>query len=562
MTRSNSHKHGRSGLRTSLRLSLAALVFGALGSGEASAYVGDSFMRVAGVTDNWRGANYTHWVRFNANYWKNAPLSVFGRRRGRSVFSIPVAPRQGDGALVVAIDKHSPVLSRFMEMCAKKTAIPEVTYAESADRARGSTEVGPRPASVPEYFEYKLKDVTLTSCPVVSGAPEQAFVVSFKNIEWLNYRGSGPVEPVTLTPAVMPAPQTSGITKTFVLNWWGYAQDVSDDQCQTMTEKPTEADYYRYFSPEKAALERTRLAGQGGPSFNDGQMCLRGPEQLNVCRLPGIVPDPVQPEPITKIARGLDLDGNDGHGNPPHGIRKHRNFLSTDGRTGIDNQLYVTEGCMRGLRGHLGQMMQYANEQRKNGQLAILVQITGIDDPKNDNNVDVTLLYSLDPTAKSGDGTKVLADYTFRVTDNLEFGHTFKRFPARIVNGVIVTSPTDPLNLVLPLDFKTTLFNPAMRLEILPDGTLKGILAGYQDWRAIVTANGHSLQESLFGSSVNAMYFALKRNADGMWNPVSHEYDGISSAWDIEGVPAFIPAKQQSLLLTQSGGASPSGNPR
>lgn len=552
MTRRVSRQDRPFRIRSIIGLGLAVFAGSLIGIGEASAYVGDSFMKVPGIKGDWPGNTYGKWIRFNANYWDGASMNLFGRRRNRNFFSGPAAPKQGESALVVSIDKRSPVLSKLMKMCATKVAIPEVTYAESSDRARGATEVGPRPAGIPEYYEYKLTGVTLSKCPVVAGAPDQAFVVSFKNVQWLNYSGDASGLPVVLTPALLPPSASSGLTKTYVLSWYGYAHDVSDDQCSTVTEKPTEEDYYRYFSAEAQAKERLRLASKGGPTFDDGQICRRGPEQLNVCRLPGIVPDPQQPEPNTQVARGLDLDGDDGRGKPPRGIRKHRNFLATDGRTGIDNQLYVVEGCMRGLRGHLGQMVQYANEQRKNGQLAILVQISGIDDLRNDDSVDLTLLYSLDPTAKSGDGTRVLADYTFRITDNPVLSHTFKRWSARIVDGVIVTDPSDPLNLALPLDFKTTLVNPAMRLAFMPDGTLKGVLAGYQDWRAIVTANGHSLQESLFGSSVSAMYNALRRNADGLRNPVTGEFDGISSAWDIEGVPAFTSIGPSKMQVAQS----------
>jgi hypothetical protein len=547
-----------SGLRFAMRFGVAVLACSVLSIDAASAYVGDSFMQVPGLKGDWQGKTYGKWVRFDANYWNNASNNVFGRRRGsRSFFSGPMAPRQGENALVVSIDKHSPMLPKLMDMCAKKVAIPEVTYAESADRARSTTEVGPRPADMPAYFEYKLKDVTLSDCPVVADAPDQAFVVSFKNIEWLNYHAQGDGEPTTMAPAVLPAAQSSGKTMTYVLNWFGYAHDVSDDQCNEVTEKPTETDYYRYFSQEKAAAERIRLASKGGPTFPDGQMCLRGPDQLNVCRLPGIVPDPRQPEPNTKTARGINLDGDDGLGNPPRGTRKHRNFAAPDGRTGIDNQLYVVDGCMRGLRGHKGQLLQYANEQRKNGQLAILLQISGIDDLRNDDNVDVTLLYSLDPTAKNGDGTKVLSDYTFRITNNLEFAQTFKRWHGRIVDGVVVTDPVDVMSMVLPLDVNTTLYRAEMRLELRPDGSLQGVLGGYQDWRTIMTAYGHSLQESLFGSSVSAMYNALKRNADGLRDPVTGEFNGISSAYDIEGVPAFTTAQSQARIAQSEASPRP-----
>jgi hypothetical protein len=261
------------------------------------------------------------------------------------------------------------------------------------------------------------------------------------------------------------------------------------------------------------------------------------------------VRDPIQPAPQTKIARGLNLDGNDGTGAPPAGTCQHKNYVSEDGRTGIDNQLYTVEGCMRGYQGHKGQLYQYANEQRRNGQLAILLQISGIDDEKNDDSVDVTLLYSLDPMEKNGAGTAVLPDVTFRVTDKPELASFFTRLHARIVNGVLLTDPVKEMKTNMPLDTPVTLHNAQMRLEFLPDGSIKGVLGGYQDWRHIATANGSSLVESLIGTSITAMYGALKRAADGFKDPVTGECNEISSAYDIEGVPAFLPPDQQKSLL-------------
>jgi hypothetical protein len=48
------------------------------------------------------------------------------------------------------------------------------------------------------------------------------------------------------------------------------------------------------------------------------------------------------------------------------------------------------------------------------------------------------------------------------------------------------------------------------------------------------------------------MYNAFKRAADGLKDPVTGECNGVSSAYDIEGIPAFIPPAQQKAFLTQA----------
>lgn len=531
---------------------VAIVVSAVAGADVASAYVGKSFLQVPGMTGDWQGEQYRSWIRIDGHYWKSTPFSIFGRRRRTdwAFYSGPTAPRQGESSIVTSIRKTSPILPQLMERCLKKTRIAELKYAEASNLARQSLELGERPADIPEYFEYRLTDVVISDCPVVADAPEQALVFTFKNIEWLNYHREGDGVELVLEPAVLPPAQTSGATKTFVVSWIAPANDVSGEQCAVMTEKPTEADYYALMSKEEAARERARLAPRGGPTFPDGQMCFRGPHQLNACLLPGIVKDPVQPTPNVTVSRGLDLDGDDGTGDPPPGTCKHKNFVSEDGRRGIDNQLFAVEGCMRGYMGHKGQVYQFGNEQMRNGRLAFMVQVSGIDDEQNDDSIDVTLLYSLDPMSKDAGGKQVLPDYTFRATDKPEYTHHFARLRGRIVKGVITTERVSQLRFHLINSIPVVLHQAGMRLEILPDGSIKGVAAGYQEWRKIVNANGHSLQESLFGSQVAAMYNAHQRAADGLKNPVTGECDGISYTYDIEGVPAFLPPGQQLQDLT------------
>jgi hypothetical protein len=211
-----------------------------------------------------------------------------------------------------------------------------------------------------------------------------------------------------------------------------------------------------------------------------------------------------------------------------------------DGRTGIDNQLYRVQGCMPGYQGHKGFLMQYRNEQRRNGLLSILLQVSGIDDDRNDDSVDVAVYYSLDHMAKDASGKQILPDYSFRVTDNPEYTHYFTRLHGRIVDGVIITDPVKRLQFNPGLDPELTLADARLRLQILPDGALKGIVGGYEDWHRDMELNAMSNSESLYGFQCPAIYNALRAAADGMKNPDSGECDGISAAYDIEGVPAFL----------------------
>ena len=554
------------GLCALVRTLIAAAFFSLVGTDIACAYVGESFIDVPGISGDWQGAKYKHWIKVDANYWPGGrPIGLGGAGgfRHPDQFSGPVSPRQGAGTLVIAIDKDSPVLLELMDKCIHKTPISELTYAESSERARTTFEIGARPTGIPEYYEYKLKDVQFSDCPLVPDAPQQAIIVSFKDIERLNYQFKDDgIEAKFDPPTLRPAP-SGRTTKSFVVTWIAPAQDISDNQCPTMNSKPTEIDYYRYTSKEAADKERAERASKGGVNYENGQMGLRGPEKLNVTMAPGVVPDPGNAEPQTTLARGLNLDGDDGTGAPPAGICKHKNYVSADGRTGIDNQLYTVEGCIGSFQGHKGFIMQFANNQMHDGLMAILLQITGIDSERNDNSVDVTIFYSLDPMAKSASGGQVLSDYTFRVTDKPQYTHYFTRLHGRIVNGVVITDPVKDLRMNLGIygtPVHLNMWHAGMRLELTPDGNLKGVLGGYQDWRVIASRYTSSAAEQVHNFQVPGLYNALKRAADGMKDPVTGQCNGISSAYDIEGVPAFIePTQPQAKEHREVARADPHG---
>jgi hypothetical protein len=98
-----------------------------------------------------------------------------------------------------------------------------------------------------------------------------------------------------------------------------------------------------------------------------------------------------------------------------------------------------------------------------------------------------------------------------------------------------------------------------MRIEVQPDGSIRGVLAGYADWRQPPTAQSVTIAEFSQGFQVPALYNSLRRNADGLRNPVTGEYDGISAAYDLEGVPAFVTSGTPNIagVTNGAGGSAP-----
>lgn len=516
-------------------------------------YIGPSYLQVDGISGAAKQVPYKDWIRAESRYWNEKPeLPEIRGIRGKKndlLFTGPVAPEKGASMLAVSVDKSSPALQGLMDRCHSGKQIPEVKFAESSEIARHPQEHGPRPSDIPEYYEYVLKDVTLT-CPVVEGAPEQAFGLHFSDIQWLNYHPQPTPREIKAPPAkLQPAPK-SGTTKVFVLSWFAAAVDNADDQCRKMNTKPTEADYYALMSKERAAAQHLALAEKGG--VDPAHMQFRGPDEMNVCLMPGIVADPGHEMAHAEVVRGFDLDGNDGSGQPAPGTRAHKNFTSPDGRHGIDNQLFTVEGCVEGFR-RKGFLPMIFNEGRQVGRPTALLEISGIDDERNDDDVTVTIFYSDDDLARSP-GKVVIPDYTFRVSNNPEYTQDFARFHGKIADGVLTTDPISTLHFHEVTGVETTFMQPRLRLEIQPDGKLKGLIGGYLDWRKRVVWEIYrsSDYENTIGFQCPAIYNAIRRAADGLQDPVTGEFNGISAAFEIEGVPSFIPPEQQKNLLAQS----------
>ena len=150
------------------------------------------------------------------------------------------------------------------------------------------------------------------------------------------------------------------------------------------------------------------------------------------------------------------------------------------------------------------------------------------------------------------DGTSkiVLSDLTYRVNPSPEFSQDFARFRGKLVNGVIVTEPLEKVVMHEGNASTWSLFKPRLRFELKQDGTISGLLGGYRDWREYVGMAFFmsSDYENTIGFKAPGMYNAVRRAADGLKDPYTGEFNGISAAYELVGVPAFIPPEQQQSL--------------
>jgi hypothetical protein len=268
----------------------------------------------------------------------------------------------------------------------------------------------------------------------------------------------------------------------------------------------------------------------------------RGPHGEDVCRDPTSVPDPGHKTLKGKTAIGFNLTGNTDGSATPNSCA-HEKFTAPDGTPGIDNQYYRALGCMvalRGKRGHDGFVYSYIMERMKaEGLRTYLIEIKGMDDPRNNKDVELGIYLGSDSLVLDAKG-EVRRDTTQRISKDPRWHNIVH---GTMKDGVITTDVFDLNLLGDPLWIPEFHFKQArMRLEVQADGTLKGTLGGYEDLQTLYynTSKSGLLFETTNAASCPGVYYALKKMADGYPDPKTGECTAMSVAFNVEALPAFL----------------------
>jgi hypothetical protein len=235
------------------------------------------------------------------------------------------------------------------------------------------------------------------------------------------------------------------------------------------------------------------------------------------------------------VSYGMNLDGKIGP----------NDFTSPDGEPGIDNQLFRALGCIIGFRGPDGIEFIFEPKEIRDSRFnRTMIELTGVDDLTNDNDVTVTIYRGLDRLLTDATGNQVMPGGSQRI--DARFGKMFiKRLHGRIVEGVLTTLPVD--ELVLPW---TTLDGPPtetirdarFRLRLTPTSA-EGLIGGYADvesWYRLLLRNDSTHHLSNGQISGISLYKALRRLADAHPDPKTGAMTAISAALDAKMVQVFI----------------------
>lgn len=259
-------------------------------------------------------------------------------------------------------------------------------------------------------------------------------------------------------------------------------------------------------------------------------------QTVDVQAFPLSVPDPQIRVVQGSQAYGFNLDGK----------VKDDDFIDpASGQRGIDNQLWRVLGCFEMYdvrRPVIPYSEGIAWDTALDSMPAWLMWISG-DDLDRDGEVTVTFERSLN-TAMRDASSSVLAASSYTVDPDPRSHSTFK---GRIEKGVLSIEPGEfymqgESQFYAVLRFTHT----QLRLQLREDGSLSGLIGGYQPWLDYF----HYLAirgEETGQVDIPGVYYAMQRLADA--DPdASGRNRAISAAYYIEAVPAFLTSVERKTL--------------
>lgn len=232
---------------------------------------------------------------------------------------------------------------------------------------------------------------------------------------------------------------------------------------------------------------------------------------------------------------GLNLDGETGP----------NDFKHPDGGEGIDNEVYRAVGCVIGFRGPDGVEVIFQDkaiaDRRYN---RTMIELTGVDDLANDDDVTVTVYRGLDRLLTDATGLKVMSGGSQRV-DTRWGAKLIRQTQGKIVDSVLTTEPI--ADVIIPwmnLSVPTVQIIRDMRLQLtLSPAGAEGLVAGYADvdtWYKQLIRNDSTHHLSNGQISGISLYKALRRLADAYPDPETGANTAISTALDVKMTQVFI----------------------
>lgn len=339
------------------------------------------------------------------------------------------------------------------------------------------------------------------------------------------------------------APSASAETRGYVISMIHTATYGDKSTCPNGGNGgPTDIKVRRLMEQGYTKDQATKIIGNMGLDENGKKVEIVKKGYINGREVdPGDFPTSV-PDPKIEIAQGtyaygFDLDGKAGPGS----------FEDPDTHAkGIDNNMWRALGCFTGYnirRPVRPYSEDIAWDTAMDSMPGWLMSVSGGDLGK-EGEVTVTFDRSLDVTMRDSHGG-VLSGATYTIDSDPRSHSVLK---GRIKDQVLTVEDGNMAIQGESQFYAWLRFTKThLRFKMLPDGSLAGIIGGYQPWRDyyyFLAIRGEDTgQIDLPGT-----YYAMKRLADGVPDPATGENTAISAAYYMEAVPAFQTAKDGKLV--------------
>jgi hypothetical protein len=235
------------------------------------------------------------------------------------------------------------------------------------------------------------------------------------------------------------------------------------------------------------------------------------------------------------LSYGMNLDGKVGP----------NDFQTPDGQKGIDNQLYRVIGCIANYRSS-GTIYHFENEfMRRYDNTRVVIELSGVDNLTNDNDVTVTTYRGLDPLVTDATGNSFIPGGTQRI--DMRWGKDYiATLKGKIVDGVLTTEPIDRAEVPWGVTFNTSGYQVfrgmRFQLKLTPQGA-EGVMAGYvdvDDFTHHLNTSWSTHHHSYGQLSSQSEYRAMRRLADGYPDPKTGANTAISSAVTVKFTQVYI----------------------
>lgn len=353
--------------------------------------------------------------------------------------------------------------------------------------------------------------------------------------------------PGSVQAAALPLPPANGELGFLLTRFSSVAARVRAEDCPNGYGR-TLRDAYLATQPQ-AEQARLRLRANEAELERRWKAYAVAPDGTNICTHADRFDRPPNPTLEARIGPGMDLDG-DATGAGGGDTCAHANFTGIDGAQGIDNQAWRALACSGGPReapveGMEDEGRAAMNEKLRNGEHTMVLLIRGIDSLVDDDKVEVIFGSSGD-MAVTDTQRNVITGASFTVSDNPRWRNVLK---GRIANGVLTTEPAELHTSqkwghggIRGQRAEYIFHRGRFRLAFQPDGTVKGMLGGYQPIATMmqVTTLGGIGAAQIAGINCAGAYATLRKMADGVKDPATGKCTALSSALEVQAVPAFV----------------------